>query len=138
MTVKNDNKRTNPENVGLGSPEYFERTFKQQDIQTSNARDLVYPGKNPRDMLMRTVFRSDKQANAFTLAMAQMEEFDDTEGQNILLNDMAARCSVDGRGQQNLLQALTGYYDYVRAQTNKRDNRKSDDDKDYRRVQPGD
>lgn len=136
MVQKND--RSNPENVGFGNVDTFEKTFKLQESQGSNARDLVYPGKNPRDMLMRTVFRSDRQANAFTLAMAQMEEFDDTEGQNILLNDMAARCSVDGRGQQNLLQALTGYYDYVRSQSVSKHKEPKRDDNDYRPVGPGD
>ena len=136
MVQKND--RSNPENVGFGNVDRFESTFKLQESQGSNARDLVYPGKNPRDMLMRTVFRSDRQANAFTLAMAQMEEFEDTEGQNILLNDMAARCSVDGRGQQNLLQALTGYYDYVRSQNVKTHKEPKRDDNDYRPVGPGD
>ena len=136
MVQKND--RSNPENVGFGNVDTFEKTFKLQESQGSNARDLVYPGKNPRDMLMRTVFRSDRQANAFTLAMAQMEEFDDTEGQNILLNDMAARCSVDGRGQQNLLQALTGYYDYVRSQSIGKYKEPKRDDNEYRKVGPGD
>lgn len=74
----------------------------------SVGRDLVHPGKDIYDLLMRTVFRDDNQRNDVVALLHKCEEFGLERHIDMLANWLAAAPSVDGRSRVELLQASTG------------------------------
>lgn len=139
MTQRNTNKE-NPE-TGLASPGMLEKTFQLNESSSGgSAREFVDPGKDAKSMLMRTRLDSSQQAKDIAIAMDKMREIGDTDGLELIQLTLAALCSVDGHGQDNLLQALTGYYNF--AQDNKIKKAKpyqpTSDENYYREIKPGD
>lgn len=141
MTQRNTNKE-NPE-TGLASPKMLEGTFQMNESQGGgSAREFVDPGRDAKSMLMRTRLDSSQQAKDIAIAMDKMKEIEDNDGLELIQLTLAALCSVDGHGQDNLLQALTGYYNYTQVNSFKNKKAKpyqpTSDEDYYRSIQPGD
>lgn len=134
MSLKrNKNRNTNNDtNLGMLDLNYVEGSLMDSNETQGMAKEFVYPGKTALDMMMRTNFRNEREAKAITETMNKMEEFGDSEGMRWLLQYMAAACSINGKGQKNLLQAITGYYDYVGNNENK--NVKQEDQQNNRQI----
>jgi len=92
---------------GLLRPGAIEALLKDSDMPNA-ARELVHPGKEPIELLMRCYFDDEREVNAAVLYLSKCEEFDDDEGKKVLLWKMAAKTSIKGRARFDLLQALTG------------------------------
>jgi len=70
------------------------------------ARELVHPGKDAAELLMRTNFRDDNEARDAVLFLDWCEEFNvPTE---MARNILAARCSVQGMSRREYAQVATG------------------------------
>lgn len=71
---------------------------------------FVNPGKraDPLELLMRTVFKNDKQATGAVLLYSKCKKFKFQRGIDDLMALCAARCSVDGRSTALALMAETG------------------------------
>jgi len=97
----------NGHGVGLLKPGAIEGLLKNAEMP-SVARELVHPGKEPIELLMRCYFDDEREVNAAVLYLSKCEEFDDDEGKKILLWKMAGKTSIKGRSREDLLQAVTG------------------------------
>lgn len=86
---------------------------KLENLLTNNefpsiAKELVHPGDNPMDLLMRCNFDNDREAKAAAMYLAKCKEFGDKEGESLLLMLLAAKTSIKGRRTTEFLQAITG------------------------------
>lgn len=80
-----------------------------QDVNLPSAyKDLVHPGDNIKDLLMRTCFKDEEQADAAIEYYARCVEFEDQEGKDKLLWKLASAVSVDGRARKELIMAMAG------------------------------
>lgn len=74
----------------------------------SMAKELVHPGKDPIDLLMRCYFDDEREVTAAAMYLAKCEEFGDDDGKRLLLMKLAGKTSIKGRRTQDFLQAITG------------------------------
>lgn len=110
----------------------IERTFNQTDMP-SVIREFVHPGKDPREMLMRCVFRDDNERNAALIFLRKCEEFGLDDYVQMLTNWLAASVSVKGRSRKEVLQAtagiiVPGLYDETKPERYRNNNRRNGDD----------
>ena len=85
----------------------IERTFSQSEMPSVIAK-FVQPGKDYKDLLMRTVFRDENERNAALTLLRQCEEFGLEEFVEMITDWLAASVSVRGRSRKEVLQATTG------------------------------
>lgn len=97
----------NGHGAGLLRQGAVEALFKDTEMP-SVAKELVHPGKEPIELMMRCYFDDEREVNAAVLYLSKCEEFKDEEGKRILLWKMAGKTSIKGRSRQDLLQAVTG------------------------------
>jgi len=82
----------------------------QHDSQMPNVgRDFVHPGKNSQELLMRTILKDRREANAVVLLRAKFQEFEMTtaEDEEMLKDLLAALCSIGGISRKELLMCIT-------------------------------
>lgn len=72
------------------------------------AKDLIHPGKDVVEMLMRTFLLDVNEARDVALTLAKCDEFEMEEEKRLILYLLAARTSVHGRGRLEYLQGMTG------------------------------
>lgn len=98
---------TNESGKGLLKSGRLEGLLKDIELP-SIAKELVHPGKDPQELLMRTFFRTDKELNAVVNYLSKCREFDDKEGEQVLLMKLAGKTSIDGLARSQLVEVLTG------------------------------
>lgn len=74
----------------------------------SIAKELIHPGKDPIDLLMRCCFDDEREVTAAAMYLAKCEEFHDEDGKRLLLMKLAGKTAIKGRRTQDFLQAVTG------------------------------
>ncbi len=77
---------------------------------TSAIKELVHPGKEPKELLMRTILTDVNEARDLALTLAKCDEFGMEQEKQLLLYLLAARTSVGGKARTELLQGITGTY----------------------------
>jgi len=93
---------------GILTPGFLEGIFSQ--AQFPNAiKEFVHPGKEAGELLMRVVFKDEREANAAVLYLSKCEEFKMERHRRLLLHRLAATVSVKGVGRNQLLQAVVGH-----------------------------
>jgi hypothetical protein len=97
---------------GDGHPPVEQRGFLDsifnQGQFPSAVKEFVHPGKDPGELLMRCIFKDEREANAAILYLAKCEEFGLDRHKKILLHKLAASVSIKGVSRRELLQAVTG------------------------------
>ena len=69
-------------------------------------REFVHPGKDPREMLMRTVFTDERKVNASVILLHKFARFRmPPEYYQFILDKLAGQTSIGGRSTFMLLQA---------------------------------
>ncbi len=91
-----------PEVNGVLDNNYIKDNWQQQDMP-SLANHFVKPGENVRELLMRTYLLDDKEANAAALFLNKCRMIHWKEGQEMLLDKLAARRSIGGLSMMQLL-----------------------------------
>jgi len=74
----------------------------------SRSRIFVSPGKDVLELLMRTNFKDDKEANTAVLLFSKCMKYSHTRGLEDLKAWLAAKCSIKGRSTNLALMAETG------------------------------
>lgn len=92
----------------------------------SIARELIHPGKDPIDLLMRAYFDDEREVTAAAMYLAKCEEFGDEDGKRLLLFKLAGKTAIKGRRIQDFLQAVTGTL--MRPMPSRTDKKRRDDD----------
>lgn len=93
---------------GILSPGFLEGIFSQ--AQFPNAiKEFVHPGKEAGELLMRIIFKDEREANAAVLYLSKCEEFKMERHRRLLLHRLAATVSIKGVGRNQLLQAVVGH-----------------------------
>lgn len=92
---------------GMTDSRFLDGLFNQAQFPSA-IKEFVHPGKEPSELLMRCVFKDERQANAAVLWLAKCEEFKLTRHKQLLLHKLAASTSIRGMGRKELLQAVTG------------------------------
>ena len=82
----------------------------QSQSQFPNAlRDFVHPGKDPKELLMRTVFSDMRAVNAAVLLLHKIDEFNMPQKyKDLVQNKLAGQTSLGGLARRELLQGLIG------------------------------
>jgi hypothetical protein len=70
-------------------------------------KEFVHPGKDARELLMRCIFKDERERNAAVLYLAKCEEFDLPIEKGVLANWLAATTAVRGLSRRELLMAAT-------------------------------
>ena len=92
---------------GITDSRFLEGLFNQGQFP-STIKEFVHPGKEPGELLMRCVFKDERELNAAVLWLAKCEEFKLERHKRLLLHKLAASTSIGGRARKELLQATTG------------------------------
>lgn len=92
---------------GQDSLSFLDGVFTQGQFP-SVIKEFVHPGKDPGELLMRCVFKDEREANAAILYLAKCEEFGLVRHKKILLHKLASTVSIKGERIKILLQAVTG------------------------------
>lgn len=92
---------------GITDSRFLEGLFSQGQFP-SVMKEFVHPGKEPGEILMRCVFKDEREANAAVLWLAKCEEFGMERHKRLLLHKLAASTSIKGERTKILLQAVTG------------------------------
>lgn len=77
---------------------------------SSAIKELVHPGKDVIELLMRTVLSDVNEARDLALTLQKCKEFRMEKEMDLLLFLLAARTSVGGKARSELLMGLTGTY----------------------------
>lgn len=93
------NKRINTNTMG---------SLLQQQGQGNVAKELIHPGDDVVEMLMRTNLLDVNEVRDVALTLAKCDEFGMEEDKNLILYLLAARNSINGRGQLEYLMGITG------------------------------
>lgn len=72
------------------------------------SRIFVNPGKDVLELLMRTVFKDDREATAAVMLFSKCQKYNFQRGMDDLKAWLAAKCSVQGRSTAMALMAETG------------------------------
>lgn len=94
-----------------GNPRQDAHTFGsllQGQQQGNPARELIHPGEKVREMLMRTFLFDANEGRDMALVLNKCREFDMKEEEETFLDLLALRNSIQGRGQMEYLQGITG------------------------------
>jgi len=97
----------NGNNPGVMDPRYLDGLFTQGQ-SPNTIKEFVHPGKDPGELLMRCIFKDDREATAAVLFLSKCEEFGLERHKRLLLHKLASTTSVKGIGRKELLQAVTG------------------------------
>jgi len=73
-----------------------------------SARDLIKPGDDVKELLMRSNLVDDNEARDLSMSLSKMEEFKLKEEQKLLLYLLASKNSVRQQGRLQYLQGITG------------------------------
>jgi hypothetical protein len=98
---------SNGSGKGLLKKGALEQLLKNNELP-SIAKELVHPGADPQELLMRTIFKSDKELNAAVNYLSKCKEFADREGEQVLLMKLAGKTSIGGLSRDQLVQVLVG------------------------------
>ena len=71
-------------------------------------KEFTHPGKDPKELLMRCVFKDERERNAAVLYYAKCMEFDLPAENEVLANWLASTVSVRGLARRELLMGGTG------------------------------
>ncbi len=91
----------------LTDPRALEGLFNQQQFPNV-AKELVHPGKDPKELLMRCIFKDERERNAAVLYYAKCEEFSLEEEKQVFLTWLASTVSVRGLSRRELAMVSTG------------------------------
>lgn len=73
------------------------------------AKELVHPGKDPLELLMRTVLKDPAEANDAVMFLHKLKKFDLLEEyRELILGWLASRVAIKGVGRLDYLQASIG------------------------------
>ena len=89
------------------TPQTFHSILQGQQ-QGNPAKELIHPGSDVKEMLMRTYLEDANEARDVALTLAKCDEFGMEEEKNLILYLLAARNSIRGRGQIEYLQGIVG------------------------------
>lgn len=93
--------------IPLNDPRALERLFNQQQYP-SPLKELTHPGKgDPKELLMRCIFKDSRERNAAVLYYAKCMEFNLKEEMEVLANWLASTVSVQGLSRRELLMGHT-------------------------------
>jgi len=95
---------------GTGRPRggsFIDGLFGSGEL-ASAIKEFVHPGKGPSEVLMRVVFKDQREANAAVLFLRKCDEFHMEGHKTLLLNRLCSSVSVEGKGRSQLLQAVVG------------------------------
>jgi len=93
--------------AGILNQDFLENMLGNANMP-SIAKEFVHPGNDTGELLMRSIFKNERQANAAVEYYARCVEFNDQKGQGKLLNWLASRPSINGIARKELAQVLTG------------------------------
>jgi len=94
---------------GTAIGNWVEGLYYQNEQFMAGARDLVHPGKNPAELLMRTFLLDAEEANAVVSILHGIDEFRMPKSyQDYVLHWLASRRSIGGRSTDDLKQVLVG------------------------------
>jgi len=93
-------------NVGILGDGALDGMLKNANMP-SIGKDFVHPGKTPEELLMRCIFKDEREANAAVIFLAKCEKFHLERKKKMLLNKLAASVSVNGISRKELLQVLS-------------------------------
>lgn len=94
-------------NIPLTDPRAWEQMLTQQTFP-SVFREFVHPGEDPRDILMRCIFKDERELNAAVLYLAKCREFGLDVEEKVLLDRLAGSVSVRGLSRRELAMVSTG------------------------------
>lgn len=97
----------NGQNNGGGLDMDFLEGLLGDSNNPSIAREFVHPGDKPEELLMRTIFKDERQVNAAAEYLSMCKKYNYTNGINRLVYKMAGNCSIDGLRIKELMMALT-------------------------------
>lgn len=90
----------------VNDPRFWENLAQPQQFPNA-LKDFTHPGKDPRELLMRTIFKDEREANAAVLYYSKCIEFGLKEETEIFLNWLASRPSIKGISRRELLMGAT-------------------------------
>lgn len=90
----------------LTDPRALENLFSQQSFP-NQLKEFTHPGKDPKELLMRCVFKDERERNAAVLYYAKCVEFDLPAEKEVLGNWLASTVSVRGLSRRELLMGVT-------------------------------
>lgn len=111
---------------GILSQDRLERMLQGGEMP-SIAKELVHPGIDPLELLMRTYLKSDKEINAAVNYLSKCREFGDKEGEQVLLMKLSARVSLNGMSRDQMVMVMVGQL-YARKPEVKSDKKESQKD----------
>lgn len=91
----------------FNDPRALEAIFNQQQFP-SVFKEFVHPGKDPKELLMRCIFKDERERNAAVLYYAKCEEFGLEEEKQVLLSWLASTVAVRGLARRELAMVSTG------------------------------
>jgi len=91
----------------FNDPRALESLFTQQQFPNV-LKEFVHPGKDPGEILMRCIFKDERERNAAVLYLAKCREFGLAVEEKVLLTWLAATTSVRGLSRRELLMAASG------------------------------
>jgi hypothetical protein len=90
----------------LNDPRALEGLMNQQQFPNM-FKEFTHPGKDPRELLMRCIFKDERERNAAVLYYAKCVEFDLPKEKEVLSNWLASTVSVRGMSRRELLMGVT-------------------------------
>ena len=91
----------------LNDPRAWEGLMNQQQVPNM-FKEFTQPGKDPKELLMRCIFKDERERNAAVLYYAKCEEFNLPGEKAVLSNWLASTVSVHGMSRRELLMGLAG------------------------------
>ena len=93
-------------NFPLNDPRAWEGLMNQQQFPNI-LKEFTHPGKDPKELLMRCIFKDERERNAAVLYYAKCEEFNLPVEKAVLTNWLAGTVSVRGMSRRELLMGAT-------------------------------
>jgi hypothetical protein len=104
--VQADKRRGNG-HLSMTDPRTLESFFNQQQFPNV-LKEFVHPGKDPGELLMRCIFKDERERNAAVLYLAKCREFGLVKEEQVLLHWLASTTAVRGIARRELLMAFSG------------------------------
>jgi hypothetical protein len=99
-------KRGGNGHLPMNDPRALEGLFTQQAFPNV-LKEFVHPGKDPKELLMRCIFKDERERNAAVLYLAKCREFNLAEEEKVLNDWLASTTAVRGLSRRELLMAAT-------------------------------
>ena len=90
----------------LNDPRALEGLMSQQQFPNM-FKEFTHPGKDPKELLMRCIFKDERERNAAVLYYAKCVEFNLPAEKEVLSNWLASTVSVRGLSRRELLMGVT-------------------------------